>query len=148
MSLVKDIDKAVIAAMKEKDKESLKVLRMVKSALANKRIALGHDLSDTDALGILSSEIKSRQEAIEDFKKGNRQDLVDQNNSEIKIIQKFMPEPLAQEEVVKMVNDFIVKSGAKGLSDMGKVMGKLSVETKGRFDGGKLAKIVKDKLGA
>lgn len=81
-------------------------------------------------------------------KKGKRDDLVSQTENEIKVLQQYLPAPLSDQELQELVAQVISELNANGLKDMGKVMGKLSAQTKGRVDGGKLAAIVKEKLGA
>ncbi|MDN6967276.1 GatB/YqeY domain-containing protein [Oenococcus sp. UCMA 17063] len=148
MSLTSDIQAAIIKAMKAQDKEKLSVLRMLKAAISNKRIELGHELSDEEVIAVLASEVKSRKDSIKDFKKGKRDDLVVMTEKEIKVLKSYLPEPLSDDQVSKMIDQTISNINASGLRDMGKVMGQLSAKTKGRFDGSKLAALVKEKLGA
>ncbi|EJN98881.1 GatB/YqeY domain-containing protein [Oenococcus oeni] len=148
MSLTSDIQAAIIKAMKAQDKEKLSVLRMLKASISNKQIELGHELSDEEVVAVLASEVKSRRDSINDFKKGKRDDLVTMTEKEIEVLKTYLPEPLSEEQVSKMIDQTISNVNASGLRDMGKVMGQLSSRTKGRFDGSKLASLVKDKLGA
>ncbi|MDN6899731.1 GatB/YqeY domain-containing protein [Oenococcus sicerae] len=148
MSLTSEIQSAIITAMKAKDKPTLSVLRMLKAAISNKQIEIGHELSDEEVIGVLASEVKSRNDSISEFKKGKRDDLVSQTENEIKVLQQYLPAPLSDQELQELVARVISELNANGLKDMGKVMGKLSAQTKGRVDGGKLAAIVKEKLGA
>lgn len=148
MSLTSEIQSAIITAMKAKDKPTLSVLRMLKAAISNKQIEIGHELSDEEVIGVLASEVKSRNDSISEFKKGKRDDLVSQTENEIKVLQQYLPAPLSDQELQELVAQVISELNANGLKDMGKVMGKLSAQTKGRVGGGKLAAIVKEKLGA
>ncbi|AZZ60001.1 GatB/YqeY domain-containing protein [Oenococcus sp. UCMA 16435] len=148
MSLTSDIQAAIIKAMKAQDKEKLSVLRMLKAAISNKQIELGHELSDEEVIAVLASEVKSRRDSIKDFKKGKRDDLVVMTEKEIKVLKSYLPEPLSDDQVSKMIDQTVSNINASGLRDMGKVMGQLSAKTKGRFDGSKLAALVKEKLGA
>ena len=90
--------KDIVTAMKEKDKEKLTVLRMVKGAMQLEEINQKKELTDEDVIGILAKQIKTRKESIAEFEKGNRKDLIDQTNAEIKIIEEYMPEQLSEEE--------------------------------------------------
>ncbi len=146
-NLIENINKSLITALKSKDKIKLNVLRMVKSALSNEKIKKGRKLHDDDVINVLSKEIKIRKESIPEFKRGGRQDLVNQNEKEIEVLQKYMPKPLSENEVKNIVKKTIQELQASGLKDMGKVMGKVSKQTKGRFEGKKLALIVRRNLG-
>ena len=88
-------------AMKEKDKETLTVVRSLKAALMNYKIKAGHDLTDEDDLSVLSSALKQRKESLEEFTKAKRDDLIAQTNKEIEIIEKYMPKQMTSEELEK-----------------------------------------------
>ena len=103
-------------------------------------------LIDEEIIQVLQSEIKKRKEAILEFEKGERQDLVNKEKAEMDILQKYMPEQLSEEEIKKIVKTAIEKVGAKEPRDMGKVMGELMPKVKGRADGGIVSRIVKELL--
>lgn len=103
-------------------------------------------LSDEELVQVLMGEAKKRRESIEMFQKGNRQDLVDQETKELQVLQNYLPEQMNEEEVRKLVQDAIAKTGATSAKDMGKVMGIVISQTKGKADGSLVSKIVKELL--
>ena len=133
-------------AMKNQDKETLSVLRMVKGAMQLEEINVKHELTDDEMISVLAKQIKTRKESIEEFKKGNRQDLIDKTQSEIDILSKYMPEQLSQEEIEKVINDAFSKVNPTGPSDMGKIMGIVSPLLKGKADMSLVSKLIKEKL--
>lgn len=136
----------LVTSMKSQDKETLAVLRMVKGAMQLEEINLKHELNDDEMLTVLSRQIKTRKESIEEFKKGNRQDLIDKTEKEIEILSKYMPEQLSLEEVEKVINDAFSKVNPTGPSDMGKIMGIVSPLLKGKTDMSNVSKMIKEKL--
>jgi len=133
-------------AMKNQDKETLKVIRMVKGSMQLKEIDLKHELNDDEVIDIISKEIKTRRDSIKEFEKGNRQDLVDSTVSEIEILEKYLPEQLSDEEVDSIIDDVFSKVEPKGMQDMGKVMGMVSPIVKGKTDLGQVSSKIKSKL--
>ena len=136
----------LVSAMKSQDKETLAVLRMVKGAMQLEEINVKHELNDDEMITVLSRQIKTRKESIEEFKKGNRQDLVEKTQSEIDILSKYMPAQLSEEEVEKIIDDAFSKVNPQGPSDMGKIMGIVSPLLKGKADMSLVSKIIKEKL--
>lgn len=133
-------------AMKNQDKDTLKVIRMVKGSIQLEEINLKHELNDDEVIGIISKEIKTRRDSIEEFKKGNRQDLVDETSKEIDILMGYMPKQLSEEEVNSIIDDVINKVQPKGMQDMGKVMGMISPLVKGKVDLGSVSSKIKERL--
>ncbi len=133
-------------AMKNQDKETLKVIRMVKGSMQLKEIDLKHELNDDEVIDIISKEIKTRRDSIKEFEKGNRQDLVDSTVSEIEILEKYLPKQLSDEEVDSIIDDVFSKVEPKGMQDMGKVMGMVSPLVKGKTDLGQVSSKIKSKL--
>lgn len=133
-------------AMKNQDKDTLKVIRMVKGSMQLEEINLKHELNDDEVINIISKEIKTRRDSIEEFKKGNRQDLVDETSKEIDILMNYMPEQLSYEEVDSIIDDIISKVEPKGMQDMGKVMGMISPIVKGKADLGIVSSKIREKL--
>ena len=136
----------LVSAMKNQDKKTLSVLRMVKGAMQLEEINLKHELNDDEMISVLSKQIKTRKESIEEFKKGNRQDLIDNTTEEIEILSKYMPEQLSNEEVERIINDAFLKINPTGPSDMGKIMGIVSPLLKGKADMSMVSKMIKEKL--
>ena len=140
------IAKDIVTAMKEKDKVTLETLRMVKGAIQMEEIKAKKELTDDDIALVIGKQIKTRKESIEEFKKGNREDLISKTTEEIKVLEKYMPEQLSAEEIDAIVTRAISELGASISSDMGKVMGKVTPLLKGKADMGLVSKLVKDKL--
>ncbi|MCI5879286.1 MAG: GatB/YqeY domain-containing protein [Bacillales bacterium] len=140
------IAKDIVTAMKEKDKVTLETLRMVKGAIQMEEIKAKKELTDDDIALVIGKQIKTRKESIEEFKKGNREDLISKTTEEIKVLEKYMPEQLSTEEIDAIVTRAISELGASISSDMGKVMGKVTPLLKGKADMGLVSKLVKDKL--
>lgn len=136
----------IIKAMKEKDKDTLSVLRMVKGAMQLEEINVKHELNDEEMTRIISKQIKTRKDSIVEFEKGNRQDLVDAVNSEISILERYMPEQMSEEDISKVIDEVFSKVNPTGPSDMGKIMGMISPLVKGKADMGLVNKLIKERL--
>jgi uncharacterized protein YqeY len=136
----------IITAMKAKDKDTLAVLRMVKGAMQLEEINVKHELNDEEMTRIISKQIKTRKDSIVEFEKGNRQDLVDAVNSEIAILEKYMPEQMSEEQISKVIDEVFSKINPTGPSEMGKIMGMISPLVKGKADMGLVNKMIKEKL--
>lgn len=133
-------------AMKAQDKETLAVVRMLKADIQMAELNKKDELTDDEIISIVSKQIKMRKDSIKEFEKGNRNDLIEQANSEIKILEKYLPEQLSEEEVIKIIEDVFNKVNPTSNSDMGKIMGLLNPLVKGKSDMGFVSKIVKEKL--
>lgn len=133
-------------AMKSQDKETLSVLRMVKGAIQLEEINNKHELTDDEFIGIVSKQIKTRKESITEFEKANRNDLVEQTSKEIEILNKYMPEQLSEEEVLKIITEAFDAIKPSSQSDMGKLMGYVTPRLKGKTDMSFVSKTIKDKL--
>ncbi len=133
-------------AMKAKDKESLKTIRMLKSSLQKEQLNKQADLSEDDEIAVISSEKKQRQDSLKEFQSAGRDDLVDQVKGELEVVDRYLPEQLTDEEVDQLVQETIQETGAKSMQDMGKVMGAIMPKVKGRADGGQVNSIVKQYL--
>lgn len=133
-------------AMKSQDKEKLAVLRMVKGAMQLEEISKKQELNDEDVIGVIAKQIKTRKESIVEFEKGNRADLVEKTQAEIKILETYMPEQLSEEEVNKIIDEAIEQVNPQAPSDMGKIMGIVTPKLKGRADMSSVSKLVKEKI--
>ena len=133
-------------AMKNQDRDTLKVIRMVKGSMQLEEINLKHELNDDEVIGIISKEIKTRRDSIREFERGNRQDLVDETLKEIRILENYLPEQLSEEEVDSIIDDVFYKVEPKGMHDMGKIMGMISPIVKGKTDLGQVSSKIKAKL--
>jgi len=138
-------------ALKEKKEIVCLTLRGVSAAILNKEKEKKYkdseeDLTDEEMIDIVSFEAKKRREAIIEYEKGNRKDLADKERKELEVLQEYLPQQLSEEEIKVLVKEAIKKTGASEMKDMGKVMGVLTTQTKGKADGGLVAKIVKELL--
>lgn len=130
------------------NRDGLKVstLRLVLSEISNFRISKGSDLTDDEVISVLQKEAKKRKESIESYKKGGREELALKEESELKILEEYLPEELSNEELTKIIEESITEVGAKSLADMGRVMGIVMVKVSGQADGGKVSTLVRQKL--
>ncbi len=146
MSLLQDLTKDMVAAMKAKDKETLSVVRMLKAAVTNEQIKLGHDLSDDEANAVLAREYKQRKESLAEFEKAGRDDLVAQMKHELAVVEKYLPAQLSEEEVAALVAETVAAVKAESMKDFGKVMGAIMPKVKGKADGQLVNQLVKKTL--
>lgn len=144
--LQEQIDQDLVEAMKRKVEAKISTLRMVKSAIHNWQIANKKEPQDGDVLAVIQKEIKSRQDSITMYKKGGRQELAAKEEEEIGILKKYLPAQMSDEEIRAKIKEVISKVGASGPQDMGKVMGPIMAELKGRADGATVSRIVKEEL--
>lgn len=137
MALKEQLTEDMKTAMKAKEagKQELSVIRMVRSAIRQIEIDSKKELDDAAVMDIISKEVKMRKDSIEEFRKGDREDLVAQNESEISILMKYLPTQLTEDEVRAFVQDAVAVTGAATAKDMGKVMAALMPKVKGRADG-------------
>jgi uncharacterized protein YqeY len=138
--------KDLVTSMKNKDKETLTVLRMVKGAIQLEEINKKQELNDEDVIAVLSKQIKTRKESIVEFEKASRTDLIEQTSKEIEILNKYMPEQLSEEEILKVIDEAFNELKPEKPSDMGKLMGFLTPKLKGKADMSFVSKTIKDKL--
>lgn len=133
-------------AMKSGDKIRLEVLRMARASIKNAEIAQQKSLDDPDILGIIAKEGKQRRESIAEFKKANRQDLVDKEEAELAILLEYLPEQISREEIVATARRVIEEVEARGPGDKGKVMQKLMPQLKGKAEGREINEVVTELL--
>ncbi|WP_400242472.1 GatB/YqeY domain-containing protein [Niallia sp. JL1B1071] len=146
MSLLERLNNDMKQAMKNKEKDKLVVIRMIKAAIQNERIKLGRDLSEEDELSVLSREVKQRKDSLHEFEKAGREDLVDKIRAELKHVEIYMPEQLSEEELAEIVKQAIDETGASSKKEMGKVMAALMPKVKGKADGSLVNKLVQQHL--
>lgn len=146
MNLTIKINEDLKEAMKNKDKEKLNVIRMVKSAIQLAKIECKHDLTDEEVIDVISKQIKMRKDSINEFKKANRNDLVDQYEEEITILNNYMPEQLSLEEVTEIIDEAFNKVNPTSTKQMGMIMKEVTPKVKGKFDMGEVSKIIKDRI--
>ena len=146
MSLVEKINNDMKIAMKNQNKETLSVIRMLKSAVQLATIEKKHDLTDEEVVDVLSKQIKMRKDSVAEFTKANREDLANQYNKEIEILMTYMPEQLSQEEVIEIIETVINEIKPTNPKQMGLIMKEVTPKVKGKFDMGEVSKIIKEKL--
>jgi len=146
MSLLERLNEDMKQAMRNKEKDKLTVIRMVKASLQNEAIKLGTELNEEQELTVLSREVKQRKDSLHEFEKAGREDLVEKIRTELKYVDLYMPEQLSEEELSKIVQATIAEIGASSKAEMGKVMGALMPKIKGKADGTLVNKLVQQHL--
>jgi hypothetical protein len=150
MSLKEKLTADMKEAMKarEEGRQRLGVIRLVRGAIRQQEIDGQRELDDEAVLSVISKEVKQRRDAIEEFQKGGRDDLVRQNEAEIAILMEYLPQQMTEDEVRSAVQEAIAATGASTPKDMGKVMKELMLKVKGRADGKLVNQIVRERLDA
>ena len=147
MTLEEKIDADIKEAMKARAEIKLSTLRMLKAGVKNLAIEKkAEKLEDKDVMSIIARQIKQHKDSIDGFTKGNRQDLVDKETAELKILESYMPKMMSADELKIIVKSAIAAVGAKGRADMGKVMKAAMEEAKGAADGKMLSQMVSEEL--
>jgi len=147
MTLLDRLNQDMKQAMKNKDKETLSVIRMVKASIQNESIKLGKDtLSEDEELTILSREVKQRKDSLQEFKNAGREDLVEKTEKELEILEQYLPKQLSDEELTSIIQETIKEVNADSMKDMGKVMGSVMPKVKGQAEGTKIKQIVEQQL--
>ncbi len=147
MSLKDTITSDIKAAMKSGDKDRLKVLRLVTAAIKQVEVDQRKDLTDADVVSVLEKMQKQRRDSIEQFEKGDREDLAAIERAEMEIIKVYLPEQLSDAELDALIDEAISSTGAESIRDMGKVMGAIKGKAAGRADMGAVGAKVKARLG-
>lgn len=140
------LQKDLISAMKEHDKKKIDVIKLVKASIQNEEINSKKELNDEEILSIITKQVKMRKDALSDFEKAGRSDLIDAYNEEINILSEYLPKALSEEEAIQIIDDAIKIVNPTGPSDMGKIMKEVSPKLKNRFDMSKVSQIIKEKL--
>lgn len=141
--IMADVKAAMIA------KESLKLgaLRMLQAAIKNREIELRPEaISNDDVMGVIKKLVKQRKESIEQYQQANRQDLVDKEAEELKVLENYLPAQMSREQIEPIVNEVIAALGAKAVKDMGPVMKEVIARTAGTADNKIVSEIIKSKL--
>ncbi|NLL21534.1 MAG: GatB/YqeY domain-containing protein [Firmicutes bacterium] len=134
-------------AMKAGEKLRLSVIRFLRSELKNAEIARKEPLNEGEAVAVVQRELKRRKEALLDYEKANRPDLVEELQEEIKILSEYLPPQLSESEIKEMVSAAITELGVSSKKEMGKLMGYLMPRVKGKADGSLVKKVVEELLG-
>jgi len=146
MSMREQLISEMNSAMKAGDRPRLSTLRLLISSVKNREIDLKRELDDEEIYKVIATMARQRRESIEQFKKGGRQDLVEQEEGELDLLTGLLPAQLSREEVTALVKQTIEETGAAGMKDMGKVMKGLLPRVTGRADGKAVSDIVRELL--
>ena len=148
MTLKERLNEDMKTARKEREagKERLSVIRLIRAAVKNMEIERGHELSDEEVLEVLSREVKQRRDAILEYQKADRPDIVANLEREIEIVLAYMPKQMSADEIRALVKEVIAQTGAKDAKEIGKVMGALMPKVKGKADGKLVNQIVRELL--
>lgn len=133
-------------AMRSGEKSRLQTIRLVLAGIKQQEVDTRKELTDQDVISVLTKMQKQRQESITQFEKANRQDLVDKESSELKLIEEYLPEALSEDELSNLITEALTASGATSIKDMGKVMGMLKPKITGRADMGAVSAKIKAAL--
>jgi len=146
MALKERITDDMKAAMRSGEKERLGVIRMITSAIKQREVDERITLDDPQVLSVLEKMIKQRKESVQQFKAGNRQDLVDKESAEITLLQGYLPAALSGAEIDVLINEAVAATGAASIKDMGKVMAIIKAKAQGRADMAAVGAKIKAKL--
>ena len=147
MSLREQINEDMKTAMKARESDKLAAIRLLQAALKQREVDERITLTDADVLAVIDKMVKQRKDSIEQYKAGNRPDLVAKEEFELSVLGVYLPKQLTEDEVLAIIGQVITETGAQGAKDMGKVMNALRPLVAGRADMGKLSGLVKAKLG-
>jgi uncharacterized protein YqeY len=146
MSLIAEIEDELTEAMRARDAGRTGALRLTLAALRSSEKELGRRLKEEEELQVLQRERKRRAEAAEAFRAGGREEQAAQEERELEVIEEFMPEPLGEDELERIVDDAIAETGATSLRDLGRVMADVMPQVSGRADGSTVSQLVREKL--
>lgn len=144
--MIETIQEDIKSAMRSGDTGAVSTLRMLKGALENARIAHKGELSEEVAIATLRKEAKQRRESAEEYRKAGRDEQASKEETELTVIERYLPVELSDEDLEELVSEAITESGATSLQDMGAVMRVLQPKVAGRADGGRIAGAVRHKL--
>jgi uncharacterized protein len=148
MTLSQRIESAMRDAMRARDERRTQTLRMAMAAAHNQRIARGRELTDEEVVDVVARQVKQRRESIELYRAGGREDRAADEEAEAAILTEFLPQQLTADEIEALVRVAVAETGASGAADLGRVMGHVSPQTKGRADGKLVSDIARRMLGA
>lgn len=146
MALNEQINNELKTAMKEKDAFTLGVIRMLKGAIQLSKKNVHDDVTDEEIIDVVTKQIKLRKDSISEFQKANRVDLVEQNEKEIKVLEKYLPEQLTKEEILNIIEEAFNKINPTSSKEMGLIMREVTPKLKGKADMGEISTIIKEKL--
>lgn len=136
----------MIQAMKQKDKDSLAVIKMIKASLDKERIDKQCEMTDELVIAIVSKQLKMREDSLEAFTKAGRSDLSADVKKEIEVVKRYLPEPLSKEEVESLIKEIIATYSNPTMKEMGVIMGQVSKQIKGRYDLKEVSALIRQEL--
>lgn len=146
MSLKQKITEDMKSAMRNKESDRLGAIRLLQSGIKQKEVDERIQVSDDDIFNVIEKMLKQRRDSIEAYKKANRSDLVDQEEFEVNILQQYLPEPLAESQIDKIISDVIQSLGASSIRDMGTVMNDVKLRVAGKANMADVSQKIKSKL--
>jgi uncharacterized protein YqeY len=146
MNLEEKLVEEMKQAMKANDKIRLSTIRMIRSSAKNKEFELRRKLEDEDIIKVIQGMVRKGEESVEQFQAGGRSDLVEKEKTEIEILKSFLPQPLSQEEMIKIIDETIQETQSSSLKDLGKVMKAVMPRLGGKADGKVINQLVKERL--
>lgn len=146
MSISETISADTKEAMKARDKSRVETLRMVRSALGNEQIQLGHELSRDEEIAVLRRQLKQREESAEAYGNAGRAEQAEAENAEAEVIRGYLPAPMSREQLEGIADRAIQETGATGMKDMGGVMGRAKELSENRAEGRELSAVVRERL--
>jgi hypothetical protein len=146
MNLEEKLLEEMKQAMKTNDKVRLSTIRMIRSSSKNKEIELRRKLEDEDIFKVIQGMVRKGEESVEQFQAGGRNDLVEKEKMEIEILKSFLPQPIPQEEIIKIIDEAIQETQSSSLKDLGKVMKAVMPRLGGKADGKVINQLVKERL--
>lgn len=144
--MVEQLNKDMIEAMKNKDKDRLTVIRMVKASLKQEEIDHKKEINDELLIDVVNKQVKMRKDSIAEFEKGGRDDLIEKTQAEIDVLMNYLPEQLSKEEMLKVIDDIFAEVKPSGVKEMGKVMQEANKKLKGKADMKEVSTIIREKL--
>jgi hypothetical protein len=148
MSLKGQITEDMKSAMKAGEKDRLKVVRLILAAIKQVEVDTREELDDTAVLAVITKMVKQRRDSVEQFEKGDREDLAAIERAEIVVLEGYLPEQLSGDAIAALVDEVIQSTGATSIRDMGKVMGQIKAKAAGRADMGAVSAVIKERLNA
>ena len=146
MSLLERLNNDMKQAMKNKEKDKLSVIRMMKASIQNEAIKIGKELTEEEELTVLSRELKQRKDSLHEFENAGRNDFVEKIQTELTYVTEYLPKQLSEDEIKAIVKEAIQEIGASSKADMGKVMAAVMPKVKGKADGSFINKLVLSEL--
>lgn len=146
MSLKEKLMEDLKSAMRNKDKLRKDTITMVRAAIKQKEVDDRVELNDQDVIDILTKQLKEKKHSIEEFKKGDRQDLIEQTNKEIDVLLDYLPKQLGEDELRQIIQEVMTENNINSVKDMGTLMKHIMPKVKGKADGNTVSKIAKELL--